>query len=64
MKRLATLVFATVLSCSSFAADTTPMSPEVVDTEMQTAKAQIAKKRLERRRRDPGGLHQSTAQER
>ncbi len=44
MKRLATLVFATVLSCSSFAADTTPMSPEVVDTEMQTAKAQIAKK--------------------
>jgi Flp pilus assembly protein TadD len=38
------IVLLALMSLSALAADTTPMSPAAVDTEMQTAKAQIAKK--------------------
>ncbi len=44
MKTILIFVTSVLMSWSSFAADTTPASPTVVDTEMQSARAQIAKK--------------------
>ncbi len=44
MKVLLMFVFSVMLSGSSLAADITPAAPAAVDTEMQAARAQIAKK--------------------
>jgi hypothetical protein len=39
---LATLALLALMSLSALAADTTPMSPAAVDTEMRTAKEHLA----------------------
>ncbi len=44
MKVLLMFVFSVMMSGSSLAADITPAAPAAVDTEMQAARAQIAKK--------------------
>jgi cytochrome c-type biogenesis protein CcmH/NrfG len=44
MKTLIMFMLAILVSGASFAADTTPPSPAVVDTEMKAAREQIAKK--------------------